>query len=136
MEETVIELTIGEVARRAGLRPSAVRYYESVGLLAPPKRVNGRRRYDPGVIEQLAMIQLAQQAGFTLAETRTLLHGFAAPTPPAARWQALAHQKLIEVESLIARAQQMKRILEAGLRCQCATLEECVRRARQAGGVD
>jgi MerR family redox-sensitive transcriptional activator SoxR len=120
-------LTITEVARRAGLRPSALRYYEDAGLLPPPARVSGRRRYDAGVLEQLAVIRLAQAAGFTIAETRTFLHGFAPDTPPPDRWQALAAEKLPAVEALIVRAQAMKGILEAGLRCECLALEECAR---------
>ncbi len=121
-------LTITEVARRSGLRPSALRYYEDVGLLSAPVRVGGRRRYDADVLERLAVIRLAQAAGFTVAETRTFLHGFAPATPPPVRWQELAAAKLPEVEALIARARAMKEILEAGLRCECLALEECARR--------
>ncbi|HEX5501218.1 MAG TPA: MerR family DNA-binding protein, partial [Thermomicrobiales bacterium] len=73
------------------------------------------------------VIRLAQGAGFTIAETHTLLHGFAPDTPPPARWHELATRKLPEVEALIARAEGMKRILEAGLRCACPTLEDCAR---------
>ncbi len=61
------ELMIGEVARRAGVRPSALRYYERAGLLPTPRRINGRRRYDPGVLQRLDAIRFAQRAGFTLA---------------------------------------------------------------------
>ena len=119
------ELAIGDVARRAGIRPSALRYYESVGLLSAPKRVNGRRRYDESTVQMLKVVQLAQQAGFTVAEIRTLLHGFAPDTPPAARWQPLAQHKIAELDALIERAQQMKRILETGLNCGCLRLEDC-----------
>jgi MerR family redox-sensitive transcriptional activator SoxR len=119
------ELTIGEVARRAGVRTSALRYYESIGLLSAPQRVNGRRRYDPSTVQLLGVIQLAQQAGFTIAEIQTLFHGFAAETPPAERWRPLVEHKLGEIEALIARAQQMKRILETLLGCGCLRLEEC-----------
>jgi len=101
------ELTIGGVARRAGVRPSAIRYYESVGLLASPPRVGGRRRYDPRVLRQLAVIGVAQQAGFTIAEIKILLHGFDAETSAAARWRALAERKLPEIDALIARAHEM-----------------------------
>ncbi|MFL5703226.1 MAG: MerR family transcriptional regulator, partial [Ktedonobacteraceae bacterium] len=94
------ELTIGEVAQRAGIRSSAIRYYESVEVLPVPQRVNGRRRYDARVFERLAVIQMAQQAGFTVAEIRTLFNGFAADTPASARWQELARQKLVEVDAL------------------------------------
>ena len=68
------DLAIGEVARRAGIRPSALRYYESISLLPQPKRVGGRRRYDESTVLMLKVIQLAQQAGFTVAEIQTLLH--------------------------------------------------------------
>ena len=100
------ELPIGEIARQAGIRPSALRYYESIGLLPTPKRVNGRRRYDQRTVQMLRVVQLAQHAGFTVAEIQMLLHGFAPDTPPAARWQALAHQKLRELDTVIAHAQQ------------------------------
>ncbi len=120
------ELTIGEVARRAGLRTSALRYYESVGLLPKPARVHGQRRYDSTVIQHLAVLHLAQEAGFTVAEIGELFNGFTADTPPAVRWEALARRKLGEVEVLIQRAQRMKQVLELGLRCGCLRLEDCV----------
>jgi len=120
------ELQIGEVARRAGIRPSAVRYYESIGLLSKPKRVNGRRCYDESILQRLAVLQLAQRAGFTMAEIATLFHGFAPDTPPAARWQVLAQQKMAELDALITRAQQMKKFLASGLQCGCLRLEDCV----------
>ena len=119
------DLAIGEVARQAGIRPSALRFYESIGLLPAPKRVNGRRRYDEGTVQMLRVVQLAQRAGFTVAEIQTLLHGFAPGTPPAARWQPLARQKLRELDAVIAHAQQMKRVLETGLNCGCLRLEDC-----------
>jgi MerR family redox-sensitive transcriptional activator SoxR len=130
-------LSISAVARQAGLQPSAIRYYERVGLLVPPPRAHGQRRYDPRVLQQLAVIGVAQQAGFTIAEIKTLLHGFDAATPAAARWLSLAERKLPEVEALIARAQEMKRIIEESLRCGCLTLEECaltLRPPMPAGG--
>ena len=119
-------LSIGEVANRAGVRTSALRYYESIGLLPAPKRINGRRAYEEPILQQLAILQLAQKAGFTMNEIDELLHGFAADTPPAERWQAMAHKKLAELEATISRAQQMKALLEHGLRCNCLRLEECV----------
>jgi MerR family transcriptional regulator, redox-sensitive transcriptional activator SoxR len=119
------EMTIGEVARRAGVRPSALRYYESVGVLPAPRRVSGRRRYEGEVLELLAVVRIAQQAGFTMSEIRTLLHGFSADTPPSARWRTLAREKLPEVEALIERALGMKRLLDRGLRCDCLRLEDC-----------
>jgi MerR family transcriptional regulator, redox-sensitive transcriptional activator SoxR len=121
------ELTIGEVARRAGVRPSTLRYYESIGLLPAPGRSNGRRRYDPSVLQRLAVLQLAQQAGFTIAEIQTHFHGFAPETPAGQRWQSLAQQKLTEMDALIARAGRMKQLLELLLQCGCLSLEDCAR---------
>jgi MerR family redox-sensitive transcriptional activator SoxR len=119
------EWPIGEIARQAGIRPSALRYYESIGLMPAPKRVNGRRRYDQSTMQMLRVVQLAQRAGFTVAEIQILLHGFAPDTPPAARWQPLARQKLRELDTVIAHAQQMQRVLETGLNCGCLRLEDC-----------
>ena len=67
------ELLIGEVARRAGLRPSAIRYYESIGLLPEPARVAGRRRYSPETLRTLSVIAAAQRARLSLSEVRELL---------------------------------------------------------------
>src|SRR5687768_3240104 len=120
-------LSIGEVAKRTGVRPSALRYYEDVGILPPARRVNGRRRYDPSVLTQLTVVRMAQEAGFTIAEIRTLVAGFPEGTPASARWQALAQQKLAEVDALIARAQTMRRVLEESLACGCLSLEACAR---------
>ena len=125
----VESMSIGQVASRAGVRPSALRYYEGVGLLPTPERENGRRRYDGEVLrevpDRLAVVRVAQQAGFTIAEIRTLLDGFAEDTPPSERWRVLAEEKLPEVEALVERALGMKDLLERGLRCECLRLEEC-----------
>jgi MerR family transcriptional regulator, redox-sensitive transcriptional activator SoxR len=122
-------MSIGEVGHRAGLRPSALRYYEGVGLLPAPERTNGRRRYDGEVLrevlERLAVVRVAQQAGFTISEIKTLLNGFSNDTPPSERWRLLAEEKLPEVDALIERAQGMKDLLERGLRCECLRLEDC-----------
>jgi MerR family redox-sensitive transcriptional activator SoxR len=119
-------MLIGEIARQAGLRPSAIRYYESIGVLPRPDRVSGQRRYDPSVQTLLQLIQAGKSAGFTIAEIKTLFHGFAPDVPPSKRWQALARQKLVELDAIIARAVEMKRVLELGLTCRCLRLEDCV----------
>ena len=122
-------MSISEVAHRAGLRPSALRYYEGVGLLPAPERTNGRRRYDGevlrDVLDRLVVVQVAQQAGFTISEIKTLLNGFSKDTPPSERWRLLAEEKLPEVDALIECAQGMKDLLERGLRCECLRLEDC-----------
>ena len=115
-------LSIGEVAKRTGLRPSALRYYEEAGLLSPAARVSGRRHYDASVLARLRLIACAQQAGFTIAEVRELLAG---EDEPPARWRSLAERKLREVDAVIEKAQATRRLLEECLRCNCVALEEC-----------
>ncbi len=137
MKTIEAELSIGEVARQAGLRTSALRYYESLGLLPAPRRVNGRRRYGPDAVRQLTVLQFAQQAGFTLAEMQTLFNGFTPGQPPKARFKALAQHKLSELDDVIARAQAMQQVLRAGLACGCVRLEDCdliTATARQRAG--
>jgi MerR family redox-sensitive transcriptional activator SoxR len=66
-------LSIGDVASRAGIRTSAVRYYETVGLIPAPDRISGQRRYEGDVVHRLGLIAVAKEAGFSLDEVRTLL---------------------------------------------------------------
>jgi len=123
MEESAT-LSIGEVAARAGIKASSIRYYESLGVLPAPERVSGQRRYEPGVLGRLTVIAVAQEAGFSLAEIRELLEGSDSGRP-SERLQTLARSKLPEVESLIVRAEAMKGWLEAASDCECATLDIC-----------
>lgn len=120
------ELTIGEAARIAGVPASTLRYWETAGLLKAPRRVGGKRRYDREGLQQIELVALAKRAGFSLAEIRVILSGVSRRTPPSAVWRRLASDKLPEVEQTLVEAQAMKRILEAGLRCECLSLEECL----------
>ena len=119
------QLTIGQVSRQSGLAPSTLRYYESLGLLPPPARVYGKRRYSVRVFQDLAVLRLAQQAGFTLRDMQMLLHGFPEEVPASDRWQLLVGPKIAEIEAAIARAQQSKEILELLLGCECQHLADC-----------
>jgi MerR family redox-sensitive transcriptional activator SoxR len=119
------QLSIGEVARRTGVRTSALRYYEEAGILPTPARVSGRRCYDADAIRRVDVLRFAQQAGFTLREIKTLFHGFGAETPLSARWKSLARGKLRELDVLAERVQRMRRALELGLKCGCVRVEDC-----------
>ena len=123
-------LSIGEIARRAGIRTSAIRYYEQAGLVPVPRRVSGQRRYDPEIVDRLALIQFGQQAGFTIGEIRTLFEGFEEETPMSMRWQLLAREKLEEVDALVDRAQRMRALLNQALTCGCLRLDDCARAVR------
>jgi MerR family redox-sensitive transcriptional activator SoxR len=118
-------LTIGDVAKRTGLRVSALRYYEDVGILPPAERVAGKRRYDKAVLARLAVVRLAQDVGFSVAEIRSLVEGFNDTGVASERWQELASRKLSEVDALIRRAEHMRYLLEESLGCGCVTLDAC-----------
>jgi MerR family redox-sensitive transcriptional activator SoxR len=120
-------LTIGEVARRAGVQTSAIRYYEQMDLLPEPARVSGQRRYDEEIFMRLALIRMAQEAGLTIAEIRTLASGFPEGTPASDRWRELAQRKLPGVDALILRLQAVRQVLEESLACGCLTLDACAR---------
>jgi MerR family transcriptional regulator, redox-sensitive transcriptional activator SoxR len=125
--ELMSSMSIGQVARICGLAPSAIRYYEKAGLLPKPIRVSRQRRYSDEVIGRLRLLQVAREAGFTIAETRTFVAGFSSTTPPAVRWQTLARRKLVEIEAQMAQLQRMKALLESSFHCRCMSIEDCAR---------
>jgi len=118
-------LTIGQVARRAGLKASAIRYYESVGLLPEAPRESGQRRYGDDALRRLQVIDVAKRAGFTLDEARVLLSTGHGDAPAHARLRELAERKLREVDNLIARAQVMRAWLVSARGCDCEALDVC-----------
>jgi MerR family redox-sensitive transcriptional activator SoxR len=119
------ELTIGEVARRAGVATSSIRYYERIALLPEPERVHGQRRYDADVLGKLGFIGVAQSAGFKLAEIRELIDGVDSATGMANQMRSLSSRKLDEVEALLERTKAMKGWLEVAKECGCASPAEC-----------
>jgi MerR family transcriptional regulator, redox-sensitive transcriptional activator SoxR len=121
-------MRIGELAGRTGLNASAVRYYETVGLLAAPYRTGGQRRYPDQAIYRVLLIRFASEMGFTLDEIKLFLSGLREDAPVGSRWRKLAHRKIEEVERTIQRSQQLKALLEHLLQCRCASLRVCVER--------
>jgi MerR family transcriptional regulator, redox-sensitive transcriptional activator SoxR len=124
-------LTIGQIARRAGLNVSAIRYYEAHGLLPEAPRVGGQRRYGEGTLARLGVIDVAKRAGFSLDDIGTLLSASDAGEPAHAQLQQLARRKLPEVEELIARADMVRQWLTAAQQCDCDTLDVCALFAEQ-----
>ena len=118
-------LTIGEVARRVGLKTSAIRYYESVGVLPEPERRSGQRRYTADTLRRLEVIDVAKRAGFTLDEARILLATRDDGTPAHEQIRELAQRKLPDVEALIERAQAMRTWLSTATGCNCNSLDVC-----------
>src|SRR3981189_2410944 len=100
-------MTIGEVARRAGLQASAIRYYEKIGLLPKTQRTGGQRRYEPGVFNYFEVTDVAKRAGFRIEKVKNLCQGVGQGSPAFRRWQSLAQCKITEMDDLIARAKKM-----------------------------
>jgi MerR family redox-sensitive transcriptional activator SoxR len=115
-------MLIGEFSRRAGLAPSAVRYYEEQDLLPRAARVSGRRVFDDRSLANLMVVRLAGGAGFTLAEIRQLVTEFGKN-----RWRRLAQRKLAEIQSASERLRSMTTLLEKLLECKCPDIEFCGR---------
>ena len=117
-------MLIGELARRAGLRASAIRYYEEIGLMQPPERASGQRRYGKDAFQRLSVIGAAQRVGLSLAEIRALLEADDRGAG-SGRLQDLARRKLPEVDALIEHARLVRGWLEAAADCECPSLEDC-----------
>ena len=120
-------MKIGEIARRAGIRASAIRFYEKAGVLPPASRQNGQRHFAAEAELQLGVIEFARKAGFTIAEIKVLFHGFRKGAPASARWRRLARKKHQEIDLLIARLKDMQDLLKKSMRCRCIKLDDCGR---------
>jgi MerR family redox-sensitive transcriptional activator SoxR len=123
VSEDVRALTIGEVAQRAEMSPSRIRYYEARGLLPEPERTAGKRRYGEDVLRRLAIIDAAQRVGFMLDEIRDLLGS--RDELAHERLRQLALMKLPELDDLIARATSVRRVLTVCSRCSCESIDAC-----------
>lgn len=124
-------LTIGQIAAEMGIRASAIRYYESEGLLPVPNRRSGWRVYDRSVLDRLALIELGKECGLSISEIRKLLNGFARNPRPASRWRSLAETKLKELDEKMLVISRMRRVLKAIARCECRSIQECAAWAHQ-----
>ena len=133
-------LSIGQLARKAGVHVETIRYYQRRGLLAEPRRpARGIRRYGPDVLAQLGFIRRAHGVGFTLAEVKTLFR--LRETPQCSEARALAAEKLRVVEARLRDLEQVRRALEelvrrcdAGRGRHCAIIESLCRSGDDSGG--
>jgi MerR family transcriptional regulator, redox-sensitive transcriptional activator SoxR len=123
-------MKIGELAARAGLKASAIRYYERLGILVAPDRSGGQRRYADDAVYRALLIRFAAEMGFSLREVKLFLNGLRDNEPVGPRWKKLAQRKIVEVQERIRRSRRLKVLLEQLLRCRCASLQVCVRRLR------
>ena len=115
-------LTIGEVAREAGVAATTLRYYEQIGLVPAPARLGGQRRYDGAILARLEVIRLCKSAGFALEEIQ-LLFADDAPGRPISR--VLAEAKLAEIDARMASLARARAVIEWGMRCTCPSIDAC-----------
>lgn len=106
-------LTIGNVARRAGVATSTVRFYERVGLLAPDARRSGQRRYRVETLRRLVFIGMLQDAGLSLDDIGGVLGA-----ARVADWKAIARRRLAALDDEIARLQRARQYLDGALLCR------------------
>lgn len=116
------DLSIGQVAQHFGIRTSAVRYYESEGLIPKAGRRGGRRFYDARILDNLVFIRFALRAGFRIGEIRTMVRGLSGASRPGERWRAVADHKLDELDRKIDELQAKKRLLSQLVKCECPSL--------------
>src|SRR5579859_5078946 len=119
-------MKIGQLAARAGLGPSAIRYYEKIGLLAPAERAGGQRRYSSDALDRLLLIRFAGEMDFTLAEIKLFLNGFRENTPVSARWRKLTTRKIAELQHRLLFTRRLLNLLQRlQTRCHCVQLHQC-----------
>lgn len=106
-------LTIGEVAERAHVATSAVRYYERKGLLSPDARKSGQRRYRAETLRTLVFIRMLQEAGLALDEIQRILDA-----ATVEEWKAIARRRLHLLDEQIAQLQHARSVLDAALLCR------------------
>lgn len=120
------DLSVGEVARRAGVAVSAIHFYEAEGLIAGWRTTSNHRRYPRGVLRRIAIIKVAQRAGIPLkeiAETFAALPQGAAPT--ARDWAALSARWKADLDERIARLVRLRDQLSGCIGCGCLSLADC-----------
>lgn len=119
-------LTVSEVANRSGFAASALRYYESQGLIDASRSGGGQRRYERGVLRRLAFIRAASNVGLTLEEIRDELerlpHG---RTPTKADWQRITRHWRTRLDDQIAALARLRDGLESCIGCGCLSLKVC-----------
>jgi MerR family redox-sensitive transcriptional activator SoxR len=106
-------LTIGEVASRAGVATSAVRYYERRGLVRADARRSGQRRYSKETLRRLVFVGMLQDAGLSLDDIAGVLGA-----SDVAEWKAIASARLVALEEEIARLEAARDYLKGALLCR------------------
>jgi MerR family redox-sensitive transcriptional activator SoxR len=119
-------MTIGEVAARSGVAPSALRFYEQEGLIASERTDGNQRRYDPAVLRRIALVQAGRAAGITLGEIRAALDGLPTRRTPSRRdWERLSRAWRADLDERIATLVALRDRLDGCIGCGCLSLDKC-----------
>jgi MerR family transcriptional regulator, redox-sensitive transcriptional activator SoxR len=119
-------LTIGEVAERAGVAPSALRFYEREGLVTSTRSPGGQRRYQRDTLRRIAFVRAAQRVGLTLEEIRNSLGSLPDNrTPTAADWERLSRSWKPLLDHRIAELERVRDRLSSCIGCGCLSLKAC-----------
>ena len=119
-------LTIGDVAERAGVATSALRFYEREGLIESERTGGGQRRYHRDVLRRIAFVRAAQRVGLSLVEIRSSLASLPQNrTPTAADWQRLSRSWRPLLDARIAELERLRDNLDSCIGCGCLSLERC-----------
>lgn len=119
-------LTIGEVAARSGIAPSALRFYETQGLVHSTRSDGGQRRYDRDVLRRLAFIRVAQRVGLSLDEVRNALATLPDErTPTVKDWARLSRAWRPRLDEQIAMLASLRDQLSSCIGCGCLSLRAC-----------
>ena len=120
------QLTVGEVAQRSGFAPSALRFYESVGLLQSTRTAGGQRRYHRSDLRRLAFVRAARNVGLTLEEIAAALSTLPqARTPTKADWTRLSNAWRSRLDEQIAALERLRDGLNSCIGCGCLSLQRC-----------
>jgi MerR family transcriptional regulator, redox-sensitive transcriptional activator SoxR len=111
--------SVGDLARLTGARPSAIRYYETCGLMPAPARRSGRRLYDKAAAERLQSIMAARSLGFSIAELRTLA------SADIQGWRAAAQSKAASIKAMADKLNANAEALNKLAACHCASRSDC-----------
>lgn len=119
-------LTVGEIARRSGFAASAIRYYESQGLVTAERDGGGQRRFERSVLRRLAFIRAAANVGLTLDEIREELSGLPDNrTPTRADWQRISRHWRQRLDDQIAALNRLRNGLDSCIGCGCLSMQTC-----------
>lgn len=120
------QLSIGEVSRRSGIAPSALRYYEGLGLIASTRTGGGRRRYRRAVLRRLAVVRAAQHVGLSLEEVHSAFAGVAVEVAPTRRqWARMSATWRTGLDARITELEQVRDNLASCVGCGCLSMRQC-----------